>query len=151
ENPREATAAMLLARTKLVANDVKGAEGVLQKAVEASPEAALPHVILGEFYRATSRPGDAEAQYRAALERDPKDAQALYSLGGVLSGLGRIQEAEASFQHLAALPESPYPSIYALFLLRQGRQEDAVREFERLAKQNPNDRTARTWLVSAYQ
>jgi tetratricopeptide (TPR) repeat protein len=151
KNPGESTAALLLARAKLAAKDVKGAEEVLQKALAASPKTAQPHVILGDFYRITDRPGDAETQYRAALNLDPNNVPALYSLAGGLYGLGRIQEAEAAFQRLAALPESPYSSIYALFMLRQGRHEEAVREFERLAKQNPNDRKARTYLVSAYQ
>ena len=151
KNPGESTAALLLARTKLVAKDVKGAEEVLQKALAASPKTAQPHVILGDFYRITNRPGDAETQYRAALNLDPNNVPALYSLADGLYGLGRIQEAEAALQRLAAVPESPYSSIYALFLLRQGRREEAVREFERLAKQNSNDRAARTRLVSAYQ
>ena len=151
KNPGELTAAILLARTKLVAKDMKGAEEVLQKALAASPKEAQPHVILGEFYRDTNRPGDAEPQYRAALNLDPNNVQALYSLAGVLYGLGRTQEAETTFQRLAAVPDSLYHSIYALFLIRTGRREEAVREFERLAKQNPNDRAARTQLVSAYQ
>lgn len=145
------TSAILLAQAKLITKDMKGAEEVLQKASAASPKAAQPHVILGEFYRDTKRPRDAEIQLQTALTLDPNNPRALYSLAGVQYGLGRLSDAEATFQRLAALPEGSYKTIYALFLLRQQRNNDAVRELERLAKQDPSDRTTRTWLVSAYQ
>jgi len=151
KNPGESTAALLMAKAKLLASDVKGAEEVLQKAVAASPKAAQSLVILGDFYRSTNRPGEAEKQYRAALDLDSKNVPALYSLAGMLYGSGRMQEAEGTFQRLAAVPEGSYPSIYALFLLRQNRREEAIREFERLVKQHPNERWARTQLVSAYR
>jgi tetratricopeptide (TPR) repeat protein len=151
KSPAELNSAILLARAKLGTKDVKGAEAVLQRASAAAPKAAQPHVVLGEFYRATNRIPDAEMQLRTALTLDPNNVQALYSLAGTLYSPGRMQEVEATFKRLAGLPESPYKPIYGLFLLRQGRKEDAVFEFERLAKQDPKDHIARSRLVSVYQ
>ena len=151
KNPGELTSAVLMAQAKLAKNDSKGAEEVLLKASAASPKAAQPHEILGEFYRDTKRPGDAEIQFQAALSLDPKNVQALYSLAGVQFDAGKVPEAEATFKRLAALPDSRYQHVYGLFLLRQGRHDEAVREFERLATQDPGDRTARGRLISAYQ
>jgi len=150
KNPGELTSAILLAKAKLTKNDVKGAEEVLQKASAASPKAAPPHETLGEFYRATKRPGDAEAQFRIALGLDPKSAQAMHFLADMQYSSGRMHDAEASYQQLTSMGEA-YRPIYALFLLAPGRPDEAVREFERLAKQDPNDRLVRTGLVSAYQ
>lgn len=151
KNPGELDSAVLLAQAKLFKKDTKGAEDVLLNASAASPKAAQPHVILGEFYRVTNRSADAEAQLRTALRLDPSNVQAEYSLAGVLYVEGHMPEAEAAYKHLASLPDSAYKPIYGLFLLRQGRQVEAVREFERLAKQDPNDRIARGRLISAYQ
>jgi tetratricopeptide (TPR) repeat protein len=150
-NPGELTSAVLMAQAKLAKSDLKGAEEVLLKASAASPKEPQPHVMLGEFYRATNRPGDAEAQLQTALRLDPNNVQALYSLAVAQYGAGRMPDAEATFKRLAVLSDSPYPHIYALFLLRQGRRDEAVHEFERLAKQDPNDRMARGRLISAYQ
>ena len=151
KNPGELTSAILLARARLAAKDMQGAEKILQKASAAAPNAARPHVVLGEFYRDTNRPSDAEKQLRMALNLEPDNAEALYSLAGILYGLGRMPEAEATFRHLETIDHSPYPFIYALFLLRQGRHDEAIRDFERLAKLHPNDRASRTRLVAAYE
>ena len=150
-NPGELNSAILLAQAKLFRKDIKGAEEVLLKASAASPKAAQPYVMLGVFYRATNRSGDAEAQFQTALRLDPNNVQALDSLAKLQYVEGRMPEAEASYKRLASLPDTPYKPIYGLFLLRQGRQSEAVREFEGLAKQDPNDRIARGRLITAYQ
>ena len=36
-------------------------------------------------------------------------------------------------------------------MFQNGRKDEAVKEFERLAKENPDDRLARTRLVTVYQ
>jgi tetratricopeptide (TPR) repeat protein len=129
---------------------VNGAEDVLKKVSLASPKAAAPHVILGEFYRVTKRPSDAEAQLHTALGLDPSDSDALFSLAGVQYDQGNLRDAEATFRRLA-MTKGRYNPSYGFFLLRQGRLDEAAREFERLAKQDPNDRIARSRLVSTYQ
>ena len=151
QNPGELTSSILLARAKLTAGNTKGAEEILQKATVSSPKSAQPHSVLGEFYRDTNRANDAEREFRAALAIDPNNIDALYSLAGVLFTAGRVQEAEATFQRVANVHDTPYPFIYGMFLLRQSRRDDAVREFERIAKANPNDRAARSRMVAAYE
>jgi tetratricopeptide (TPR) repeat protein len=150
KSPGELSSAILLARAKLILKDVNGAEDVLKKVSLASPKAAAPHVILGEFYRETKRPSDAEAHFRSALGLDPNNSEALFLLAGVQYDEGHMRDAEATL-HGLAMTNGQYNSSYGLFLLRQGRLDEAVREFERLVKQDPNDRMARSRLVSAYQ
>src|SRR5689334_24447451 len=44
-----------------------------------------------------------------------------------------------------------YRQTYALYLLQEGRNDDAIRELERIAKATPDDRAARTRLIAAYR
>ncbi len=149
--PRELTSSILLARAKLLQSDMKGAEDVLRKAVAAEPKAAGPHVILGRFYVSQRRTADGEAEFQRALELDPRSGAALMDLAVLENALGRKKDAEADFKRLAALGDKTYKPVYALFLFEEGRRDEAVREFERLAKEDPQDRLARTRLVAAYR
>ncbi len=149
--PRELTSSILLARAKLLQNDVKGAEDVLKKASAAQPKSADPHVILGRFYTSQRRTADAESEFQRALELDPRSGPALMNLAVLQNALGHKKEAEAGFKRLAGFGDKNYNPVYALFLFEEGRRDEAVHEFERLAKEDPQDRLARTRLVAAYR
>ena len=51
---------------------------------------------------------------------------------------------------MSALPEKQYKPQHAVFLYRTGKREEALKEFEALAKADPKDRAARTRVVSVY-
>ena len=150
--PGELNPAVTLAQAKLLQKDPKGAEEVLKKAISQnfskSPEAA---VILGRFYVSQKRPADAEREFLRGLSLVPDHAQSLFGLATLQRSAGRKQEAEQSFKRLAGLPDKAFKSVYAQFLLAEGRQNDAIRELERLVQENPNDRLTRTRLIAAYQ
>ena len=141
----------MLARAKLLQKDFKGAEAVLVKARETTPNSADPRIILGRFYTSQNRLPEAEAEFHHALQIDANNGLALLNLARLQNFLGRKHEAEQSFKRLASLKDSTYKSMYALFLFDQGRQDEAIREFERLVNEDPSDRLARTRLVSSYQ
>ena len=63
--------------------------------------------------------------------------------------LGRRPEAEQSFKHLASFLK--YRSVYGIFLADEGPAGEAVAEFTRVLKENPEDRAARTRLIAAYR
>lgn len=149
--PQELAASIMLARAKLIRNDVNGAEDVLKKACEGAPTSADPRVVLGEFYLSQKRPLEAQAQFQHALRIDSKSGQALSDLARLQYALDRKSEAEESFKRVAALPVKVYKPMYGLFLFGEGRREEAVREFEKLSKEDPDDRLARTQLVAAYR
>jgi len=149
QSPGELDASVSLARTKLSQNDAEGAEEVLQKASSDAPTSADARRVLGDFYLSQKRIPEAETQFRRALEIDPNWGPALLGLGRSQLIQGKKQEAEQSFKRLATFGE--YKSMFGIFLFQEGRRDEALREFERLARQNPDDRDARTNLVVAYR
>lgn len=149
ESPGDLSSAVLLSQAKLSQKDAKSAEAVLLKACQDAPKSAGAHRYLAEFYIYAGRMPEAEAQIKRALELDPKSAPALMDLARLQLTLGQKSNAEQNFKQLAAHPGYDY--MYGLFLFEEGRQDDAIREFERLAKERPDDRIARTRLVVAYR
>jgi tetratricopeptide (TPR) repeat protein len=140
----------LLMRARLSQGDVKGAEEALQQCFRKSPQSAEVALVMGRFYLVTHRPQQAEEQLRRAIRIDPKYGAALLDLGMTLFHAGRKDEAGPVFKQVAALPAKSYKPVYAIFLLETGQRDAAIAELERLAKQDPGDRTARTRLVKMY-
>ena len=149
--PQEILPAVTLAETKLRQGDLKGAEDVLKRACENSPKSDDARVILGGLYAAENKLAESEQQYRAALAINPNSSAALLNLGRLQNSAGRKQDAEKTFKRLGELPDKTVKHYHAVFLFQEGRRDEAVREFAALAKQDPDDRMARTRLVTAYQ
>jgi tetratricopeptide (TPR) repeat protein len=147
--PGELTSSVLLARAKLLQNDTKGAEDVLKRARDTAPKSPDPHSILGEFYLSRNRMAEAEAEFRSALTFEPDNSRAMMNLARLQDIAGRTQEAESTLKHLASTGGSN-KSVYARYLFEKGRRDEAVRELERLARDNRDDRVIRTELVTAY-
>ena len=145
---QELIIALTLAQAKLQQKDAKGAEDVLKKACQESSTPADAMVYLGQFYISQHKAAEAEQQFQRALSVDPRHGVALLNLAKLQYTMGRTQEADQSFKRLSGLPG--FKPAYAIFLFQAGRKDDAVREFERLAKADPEDRLARTRLVTVY-
>jgi tetratricopeptide (TPR) repeat protein len=148
--PQELNSSVMLSLAKLGQEDFAGAEEVLKKACENAPGSAEARVILARFYHSRGRLVDAETQIRRALEIKPDHSQALMDLGRMQSAAGKKAEAEEIFKRLSLSGEKSYRPVYALFLYQDGRRGEAVQEFERLVKLDPEDRMARTRLITAY-
>jgi tetratricopeptide (TPR) repeat protein len=149
--PQELIFAVTLAQAKLTQNDPTGAEAILKKACDDFPKSADALVILGRFYSIRDQVKNAEQQFRLALAIDPKSGAALLNLANLQMQLGQTAEAEKNFKQLSTLPEAMFKPVYADFLYQQGRRDEAIAEFERLARQDPDERATRTRLVAAYQ
>ena len=149
--PQDLLAYTFMAEAKLKQNDTAGAEDVLKKAVQNSPKSAAALVVLGIFHLARNRSAEAEQEFNRALLLDRNDSDALLNLVALQKRQGRKQDAEQTYKRLAELPEKTYRSIHASFLFEEGRRDEAVKEFEALAKRDPEDRQARTQLVAAYR
>jgi Tfp pilus assembly protein PilF len=149
--PQALNSSILLAQAKLAQRDFKGAEEVLRKACEDAPKSVESRVVLGKFYMARSRFPEAEQQYQQALVLNSRSGVALLDLARLQLVLGRKQEGEQTLKRLAALPDPGTKAAHAVFLLQEGRNDEAIREFGELAKSNPDDRAARTRLVAAYE
>ena len=149
--PQELTVAVTLAQANIKKNDPKGAEKVLKQACANAPRSADAAVILGRFYAAQERPAEAAQQFEHALSLDPADGAALLNLGMLQIAIGQKPAAEQSFKRLSGFADKAYKPAYASFLLQERRYDEAIREFEKLAKLDPKDRPARTRLVMAYR
>ena len=147
--PQELMIAITLAQARLQNKDVKGAEAVLVKACENSPKSVDAVLALGQFYLSQNKTTEAEQQFQRALAMDPNQGSALLNLATLQYQIGRKLDAEQGFKRLSGMPAFKF--VYGTYLIQEGRKDEAVREFERLAKESPDDRTARTQLVAVYR
>lgn len=149
--PKDLIFAVTMAQAKLQMKDVKGAEDILRKALDDSPQSPDAAVILGRFYVAQNKNAEGEQLFQKALTLDPAHVAAMLNLATLQYQLGRKAEAEQSFKRLSVSSDKNFSPIYANFLAQEGRWNEAIAEFEKLAKKDPDDRAARTRLVAAYQ
>ena len=143
-------AAVQLARIRLDNKDSKGAEALLQQAVQQQSGNADLRVVLGELYSIEGKADKAELEFESALVTDPKNVAAMKDLGALYVTRGRMSDAEAIYGRLSSLPDKRYTSAHAVFLLQSGQPARAIQEFEALWRKSPTDRIRRTELVGAY-
>lgn len=114
-------------------------------------------VPAAEFYRLydhayqlaeAGRTAEAIAAWREALRLEPEDAKANNNLGGLLLGLGKLDEAEDCLRRaLAADPElAGARNNLGLLLMQRGRWEEARAEFEHAIALAPASAEARVNL-----
>ncbi len=147
--PGELTSYVIMARAKWEQKDAKGAEDALRNACKQVPKSVDAHRILAEFYLARNRFQDAEAELRVGLGLDPSNGPLLNDLARLQFATERKPDAEQTIRRLSGL--AGYKSNYGVFLFQEGRRDEAIREFERVVKENPSDRQARTYLLVAYK
>ena len=145
--PHRLKSSVALAKMHVARRDFKAAEEVLKKASDGSAQA---EVALGDLYLLQSDSARAEERFRKALKADPKSGTAMLGLALAQISQGHRDQAEETYRAIAALPDKQYKHLHAAFLLADGKQEPAIRELEKLAKEDPRDRDARTRLVAAY-
>ena len=148
--PQDVVIAVTIAEAKLGERDAKGAEGVLKKLVADSPNSPDALVVLGRFYVSQNRQSEAEQQFQGALKLNRDHAAALMNLGLLQYRVGQKEDAERTFKRLSELPDKSFKASYATYLYEVGRRDEAVREYEKLFKEFPDDRMTRTRLVTAY-
>lgn len=120
-----------------------------EKAVEADPRFALPHISLGRFYAERGERQEARAQFESALEKSPQDVAALCELGMLLVEGGDEAGGEALLKKALEIEPSYTPCYYYLGYLYgcRGRQEEAAVMFARAADNNRLD--YRTYVFMA--
>ena len=133
-----------LAKLKLTQKDLAGAQQVLQNALKATPQSANAALALGRFYLFSGKQEQAQAEVHRALQIDPNNGPALLSLAGIQFSSGHADEAERTYRQISRLPDKNYKPLHAAFLYRTGKREAATAEFEKLAKEAPDDCAAKT-------
>jgi len=150
QSPANLRAAAVLASLKLAQGDPQAAEAGLRSVVEAGPPSADARVVLAEFLLATNRPAEAEKELRQALAIDGKHIRAMLALAALQAAGGKLEEVSRIYQQISRQGDPRYRHLYGAFLFSQGKREEALREFEQAARENPSDRQARSRLIAAY-
>jgi len=148
--PSDLKSSMALALARFARKDMAGAEEALKQAVVQAPKSPEPSLSLGGFYLALGKTAEAEQQFRHALQIDPKHGPTLLALAALQARAGQAEQAEQTYRQVSALPDKRYRPIHALYLYQSGKSDQAIAEFQKLAKDDPADRNLRTDLVSAY-
>ena len=90
------------------------AETVAKSLIVRAPEAPYGHALLGFICYERGRQADAARHFRAALEREPNDADALFYTGICYMAAGQNDRAEGAANHLMASdPLSPLAWMFA--------------------------------------
>lgn len=97
------------------------------------------HVILGKLYGASGQAADAEGQFRAALNLDPADSDALASLVQTLAGEGHVDEAAAAIE--AEPPAARTGRVYATLggvYFGRHQYDEAAAAFQKAVRARPD-------------
>jgi tetratricopeptide (TPR) repeat protein len=151
--PADLRSAVVLAGVKLSQNNPAGAEAALKRAATNAPKSAEAALALGRLYLQLSKAEQAEPELQRALTLNPEYAPALLSLAQLQMNRNRPDQAEQTSKQLATLPGNKYKDyrpVYGLFLFQRDKKDAALAEFQRLAKEDPGDRAARTRVVTAF-
>jgi Flp pilus assembly protein TadD len=135
------------AQVALNSNKVPLAIELAEKAVAKSPTDAGFRALLGNAYFAGGRFRSAETAYKDSLSIYPNQAQVMLKLALVQTALGKKADAVATLKAARpALGESNYGLAMAL----AGRNAEAIRVLEPVARDAHADATARQNLALAY-
>jgi tetratricopeptide (TPR) repeat protein len=93
----------------------------------------------------------AEPAFRAAMEADPKSAEAVANLGISLANLGRLEEAQHELERSLAMDDSNTLAQFSLGVIldRQGRDEAAIAQYGKALAQDPANIQAIVYLADA--
>jgi tetratricopeptide (TPR) repeat protein len=132
-----------------------GTEDAIHAIKEMTPDwEAEAHRTVGEIFLSQSKTNEAVAQYAAAANLDPRDAQTRETLGLLLVHQGRFDAASRQFEALVQLkPEAQSHFHLALSLLIQGKAEEAINHYQeaiRLKPDWPEPLNDLAWLFATY-
>jgi tetratricopeptide (TPR) repeat protein len=113
----------------------------LRKAVQLDPRDARAWRTLGESLLALDKFGEAAGAFTKAIEIEPRDVQTRIRRGMARSSSQDLAHSEADFREALRMdPRSPEAKFWlADFLARNGRDEQAKQEAERLFRSLLND------------
>ncbi len=132
--------------------DTESAIANIRRAAELQPDSAQARVTLALALDAAGKTAGAEQEYRATLERDPKNAVAMNNLAFVLSEKGGdLSEALTLAQRARELQPNllEIADTEGWIYLKMGRPQDAAAAFDGLVRQQPQNPTYRFHLGMA--
>ena len=131
----------------LNSNDIAGAVGFAEQAVEASPGDAGFRALLANTYFAAGRFASAEAAYKDALAISPSEGRLVLKLVLVEIAQGKLAEAIALLESNRGQVN---PADFGLALALAGRPDEAIPILESAARVPNADGRVRQNLALAY-
>jgi tetratricopeptide (TPR) repeat protein len=148
DDPRALEAAALL----------RDAERSLKRALAMEERLHLAHCFLGKVKTAQSRPEEAAASFRKAIESRPSEPSYHFALGEALAQSERYAEAAAAYRAAAKHSPARFKAYVrgarvaaACCLARAGEMPRAVEEIQAVFLEDPTDTTVfrKIWTVFA--
>ncbi len=130
------------------------AKAAAEKALELDPTVAEAHNTLAEVNRGYDWDwAAAEAEYRRALELNPSYSLAHSGYAGVLSNMGRHEEAIAQVRRARELDPISVSSNTALgrILFRARRYDDSITACQKAVELDPNDASPLWWMALSHE
>ncbi|MCS5636875.1 MAG: tetratricopeptide repeat protein [Myxococcota bacterium] len=120
-DPQNADALEVLVGSLVRVGELEEAQKIVLEALEAHPDCADFHALLGDVLRGREAPPkEIAAHYRRATELDPDHAMALEALGALEAQSGRIDSALELYERASlADPQNPAAAIAALGLMEE--------------------------------
>lgn len=93
----------------------------------------------------------AEPAFRAAVQADPTNADAIANLGISLANLGRLDEAQRRLQESLSIDDSSAVAHLSLGVVldRQGQDQPAMKQYQAALDHDPDNAQARVYLADA--
>jgi adenylate cyclase len=141
--------------TDSAAADIARAEGLVDRALAASPRSAYAHFVKGRVLRMQRRLEEAILELEISLSVNRNSVWALHHLAMGKLAAGSIEEVIPLYQQAIRLsPREPrigwwYRTIGSVHLL-QSRIDDAIVWLEKARSDIPAASAVRIWLASAY-
>ncbi|MEK7270087.1 MAG: tetratricopeptide repeat protein [Planctomycetota bacterium] len=134
--PDDADLLERLARAKLAAGDIPGAQAAAMRAAEIEPARAEAHFVVGIALSRAGSPDLARAAFERTLKANPMHAGANLALGALDSKAGRTEEAERRLREAIRLapdfvhPPEGFENPYRMLarILEASKREAAARE-----------------------
>jgi TolB-like protein/Tfp pilus assembly protein PilF len=141
--------------TDTAAADLVRAEGLVERALAASPRSSLPHFARAQVLRAQRRYAAAIPEYETALALNPNHVTALFALGQCKLFTGSIEETIPLVERAIRLsPRDPNIVVWwhelARVHLLQSRIGEAILWLEKACSVNPVLPYVHSHLASAY-
>jgi len=124
--PAQSRPRFLLGLAQERSGDIPAAFDSYEAALRLDPRDIETVIHLGNLYAGLKRYSDAEAKFRAALELEPKSAQALLGLAQSLDAQKKPEAAAAYRDYLAVQPDTPGAQSRVIHLLLEQKQYDAA-------------------------
>jgi len=134
-----AEAHMLMAFTRMKANDKKGAKEDVDRALVLNPNLPEAYILRGRLEFLATNLHDSELAFRKGLDLDPNAFDALLWLGTLLREQGQLPEARLRLEHALQLQPKEIRARYqfALVCSAEGDDKKAAELLDSLIKDAP--------------